>query len=166
MYHLLAICLVLHPQYIDESIQQVLREKLYHEKMYKMHNGDLKEFETCFLIACPKFLSPYPPTPDLPREDYTKEATKHQCRVFMDEVQQQLVLPTIRSYLKLYTTLPLSKLATFMYQAQKISGDNHDKIQQLITHLLCFKHKMKNVVWTQGANLKGKFHSGSEVSFS
>ena len=29
----------------------------------------------------------------------------------MDEVQQQLMLPTIRSYLKLYTTMPLDKMA-------------------------------------------------------
>ena len=28
----------------------------------------------------------------------------------MDEVQQQLMLPTIRSYLKLYTTMPLDKV--------------------------------------------------------
>lgn len=42
MYHLLAICLVLHPQCIDESIQQTLRDKSYHEKMYKMQYGDLQ----------------------------------------------------------------------------------------------------------------------------
>jgi len=41
MYHLLAICLVLHPQCIDESIHQALREKNYHEKMYKMQYGEL-----------------------------------------------------------------------------------------------------------------------------
>lgn len=45
MYHLLAICLVLHPQCIDESIQQTLREKSYHEKMYKMQYGDLQVSE-------------------------------------------------------------------------------------------------------------------------
>lgn len=169
MYNLLAICLVLHPQCIDESIQQVLRDKNYHEKMYKMQYGDLAEFESCFLYACPKFLSPVPPPADATPEDYTKEAIKHQTQVFMGEVQQQRMLPTIRSYLKLYTTLPLSKLATFMGQTQRnADGANWDlgkEMRSLIIHLLCFKHKMKNVVWTKGASgLEGKFQSGSEVS--
>lgn len=40
MYHLLIICLVLHPQNIDESLQQTLKEKNYHDKMIKMQYGD------------------------------------------------------------------------------------------------------------------------------
>jgi len=168
MYHLLAICLVLHPQCIDESIHQVLREKNYHEKMYKMQYGELSEFESCFLFACPKFLSPAPPPADATGDyDYVKEAIKHQTQVFMDEVRQQKMLPTIRSYLKLYTTLPLSKLATFMGQGSP--DENRDlkkETEALIIHLLCFKHKMKNVVWTKGTSgLEGKFQSGSELDF-
>ncbi|GFG36307.1 hypothetical protein Cfor_00835 [Coptotermes formosanus] len=167
MYHLLAICLVLHPQCIDESIHQALREKNYHEKMYKMQYGELSEFESCFLFACPKFLSPAPPPLDATGDyDYVKEAIKHQTQVFMDEVRQQKMLPTIRSYLKLYTTLPLSKLATFMGQgSQDENRDLKKEIEALIIHLLCFKHKMKNVVWTKGTSgLEGKFQSGSEAS--
>lgn len=128
MYHLLAICLVLHPQCIDESIQQTLRDKSYHEKMYKMQYGDLQEFENCFVFACPKFLSPCPPPVDSIPDDYSKDAIKHQTAVFMDEVQQQKNLPTIRSYLKLYTTLPLVKLANFMSQNQR-SGENKREIE-------------------------------------
>ncbi|CAD6224788.1 GSCOCG00005553001-RA-CDS [Cotesia congregata] len=170
MYHLLAICLVLHPQCIDEGLQQALRERNYHEKMYKMQYGDIVEFESCFLFACPKFFSSTPPSPDSTREDYTKDAIKHQTQVFMDEVIQQKMLPTIRSYLKLYTTLPLSKLATFMYRSNSSSTDENwdlDKeVAALTIHLLCFKHKMKNIVWTKGASgLDGKFQSGSELDF-
>jgi translation initiation factor 3 subunit L len=65
---------------------KVLRDKNYHEKMYKMQYGDLSEFESCFTFACPKFLSPCPPDPDAPIDDYGKDATKHQTQVFMDEV--------------------------------------------------------------------------------
>ena len=36
MYVLLAICLVLHPQRIDESLHSTLKEKTYAEKMNKM----------------------------------------------------------------------------------------------------------------------------------
>ena len=60
-------------------------------------------------------------------------------KVFMEEVQQQKVLPTIRSYLKLYTTMPLDKMAGFMELQPEDFRDN----------LLAFKHKMKNVVWTK-----------------
>lgn len=167
MYHLLAICLVLHPQCIDESIQQTLREKSYHEKIYQMQIGNLEEFENCFVYACPKFLSPCPPAIDCAPDDYSKEAIQHQTAVFMDEVQQQKMLPTIRSYLKLYTTLPLSKLANFMAQNNRVVDWKLDtETHNLLIHLLCFKHKMKNVVWSKGASgLEGKFQSGSEVNY-
>lgn len=82
----------------------------------------------------------------------------------MDEVRQQQELPTIRSYLKLYTTLPIAKLASFMNQNSKDTDER--KVARLLTYLLCFKHKMKNIVWTKGASgLEGKFQSGSELDF-
>lgn len=167
MYHLLAICLVLHPQCIDEGLQQALRDKNYHEKMYKMQYGDLVEFESCFQFACPKFLCLHPPNPDNKGEDYAKEAIKYQTSVFMKEVGQQKMLPTIRSYLKLYTTLPLSKLATFMSSNRNLDEfDLNKEIANLTIYLLCFKHKMKNIVWTKGSSgLDGKFQSGSEVIY-
>jgi len=165
MYHLLAICLVLHPQCIDESIQQVLREKNYHDTMCKMQCGDLDAFKNFFIFACPKFVSPCPPSADAPLEDYVKDSMEHQLQVFMDEVRQQKELPTIRSYLKLYTTLPLEKLAAFM--DQNANGEVDDRqISNLLIHLLCFKHKMKNIVWTKGSSgLTGHFQSGSELDF-
>merc|ERR1712110_891795 len=64
MYVLLAICLVLHPKRIDESLHSMLKEKNYSEKINKMQQGDLSEFESCFAYACPKFLSPVPPALD------------------------------------------------------------------------------------------------------
>ena len=60
MYTLLAICLVLHPMRIDESVHSQLREK-FADRMLRMGKGDVQEFETSFQFACPKFLSPVPP---------------------------------------------------------------------------------------------------------
>jgi translation initiation factor 3 subunit L len=61
--------------------------------------SSFQEFESCFLFACPKFLSPAPPPLDASGDyDYVKEAIKHQTQVFMDEVRQQKMLPTIRRY--------------------------------------------------------------------
>jgi len=61
MYRLLAICLVLHPQRIDESLHSSLKEMNIAEKMNKMSQGDLAEFESCYSFGCPKFLSLVPP---------------------------------------------------------------------------------------------------------
>lgn len=155
MYTLLAICLVLHPMRIDESVHSHLREK-YADKQLRMQKGDLQEFEQCFSFACPKFLSPVPPNYDLMVENFHKEPYKLQLRVFLEEVGQQIQIPTIRSYLKLYTTLPVSKLAIFMDESE----------ERLMTQLMCFKHKMKNLVWTKGTScLEGEFQSASEVDF-
>lgn len=64
MYVLLATCLVLHPQRIDESLHSMLKEKNNAEKMNKMQAGALDEFEACFTFACPKFLAAVPPPID------------------------------------------------------------------------------------------------------
>ena len=196
MYVLLAMCLVLHPQRIDESLHSMLKEKNYADKMNKMQGGDtqtvLAEFEACFTFACPKFLSPVPPSiegvtsPDSSNMAH-KEPLKLQLKVkhnfshatclkmckfrnilkqyliiynllqvFMDEVKQQMLLPTIRSYLKLYTSMPLDKLAGYL-------GKSVDDLEKV---LLCYKHKMRNVVWTKGVSaLDGEFQSESEVDF-
>ncbi|XP_067950431.1 eukaryotic translation initiation factor 3 subunit L-like [Watersipora subatra] len=154
MYTLLNICLVLHPMRIDESVHSQLQDK-HQDKRLKMQKGDTLEFQSAFAFACPKFLSPVPPNYDSPL-NYHKEPYMLQLRVFMDEVQQHHMLGTIRSYLKLYSTLTLSKLATFMDMTQ----------EELSIALMGFKHKMKNVVWTGGASgLEGEFQSGSEVDF-
>ena len=83
-----------------------------------------------------------------------------QQKVFMDEVRQQTMLPTIRSYLKLYTSMPMDKLAKYM------GTDAEDyKVDALEGNLLCFKHKMMNLVWTKGTSgLEGEFQAESEVS--
>lgn len=156
MYTLLAICLVLHPQQIDESVMSYLQEKHW-ETMFRLQRGQLKEFETCFSFACPKFLSPVPPSYEVEiPPNYHKEPFFLQLKVFLDEVQQQIMLPNIRSYMKLYTTMPISKLAAFLNMEE----------EEFRTHLLCFKHKMKNMVWTKGTNgLEGEFQCGSEVDF-
>lgn len=158
MYYLLAICLVLHPQRIDESVLSTLKEN-YGDKLLKMQRGDLAEFEACFSYACPKFLSPVSPNFDLkspPVLNSHKEPRVAQLKVFMDEIKQQIMLPTIRSYLKLYTTMPIKKLATFL---------DLDEVY-VVNYLLCFKHKMKNMVWIKGTSgLEGEFQSGSEVDF-
>jgi len=156
MYTLLAICMVLHPQRIDEAVQSSLREKSLAEKMSRMSRGDSTEFTNCFTFACPKFLSPVPPSYDTPSANFHKEPFQQQLKVFLDEVQQQQQISVMRSYLKLYTTMPMEKMAAFLEMTE----------DDFRNALLCFKHKMRNIVWTKGTSgLQGDFHSDSEVDF-
>jgi hypothetical protein len=59
MYTLLAICLVLHPMCVDESIQQALREKNFHEKMYKMQYGDLQVGWVIIIVTKTYFITSF-----------------------------------------------------------------------------------------------------------
>jgi len=155
MYTLLCICLVLCPQRIDESINQQLREK-NGDKMLKMQKGDIAIFEESFSFACPKFISPIPPNYDNPPSNSHLDPFSLQLRMFKVEVQQQSIIPVIRSYLKLYTTMSISKLASL---SELDEGT-------LRTALLCFKHKQRNMVWTKGSDaLEGEFQSSPETDF-
>jgi len=155
MYTLLCICLVLCPQRIDESVNQHLREKNL-DKTLKMQKGDISVFEECFSFACPKFISPIPPNYDNPPANSHLDPFNLQLRMFMVEVQQQSIIPVIRSYLKLYTTMSIPKLAS-------LSELDEGTLQ---TALLCFKHKQRNLVWTKGSDaLEGEFQSSPETDF-
>lgn len=156
MYTLLAICLVLHPQRIDEAVQSVLREKNYADKMSRMQRGEMAEFQVCFTFACPKFLSPVPPPNSDTPGNHHKDPFHQQIKVFLDEVVQQQQIGVMRSYLKLYTTMPMEKMAAFLEM----------EVDSFRNALFCFKHKMKNMVWTKGTSgLQGDFHTDSEVDF-
>ncbi|EDO38083.1 predicted protein [Nematostella vectensis] len=155
MYNLLAIALTLCPQQLDENVHSQLREKCT-EKMQKLQKGDLQMFEECFSYSCPKFVSPVPPNFDAPPANYNREPFNLQLKVFMNEVAQQSMIPVIRSYLKLYTTMPIAKLAAFLDMDEATFRNQ----------LLCYKHKQRNLVWTKGTDgLDGEQQSSSEVDF-
>ncbi|KAL4841237.1 hypothetical protein H8958_000950 [Nasalis larvatus] len=151
---LLAIALTMYPIGIDESIHLQLQEK-YGDKMLHMQKGDPQVCEELFSYSCPKFLSPVLPNYDNVHPNYHKESFLQQSKVF-SEVQQQAQLSTIPSFLKLYTTMPVAKLAGFLDLTE----------QEFRIQLPVFKHKMKNMVWTSGiTTLDGEFQSASEVNF-
>ena len=160
MYGLLSICITLCPQRVDENVHTILREK-YSDKMQKMQKGDSQVFEELFHFACPKFVTPAPPPYSIALEDpmkaqnYNQDALRLQTKLFLNEVKEQLLIPTIRSYLKLYTTISIQKLATFLETDEK----------SLRTSLMCYKHKTKGLVHVGGAPINGDVASYSDVDF-
>jgi len=134
MFNMLAICTILYPCRIDESLEQTMKEKVTFDKLTKMQDGDVKIFEEVFNFACPKFVSPTQPPIVPPHTNTHLEATFRQWRVFEEELDIQAKIPGTRRYLKLYTTMPLSKLAGFM----EVSDS------ELLSLLMAAKCKLKN----------------------
>ncbi|KAG2229543.1 RNA polymerase I-associated factor PAF67-domain-containing protein [Thamnidium elegans] len=147
MYALLAICIALCPTRLDENIHSQLREK-YGEQLFKMQKGEdsLAVYVDLFQFACPKFLSP------------TGKGTdphQNQLKVFMADIKNQMNLPTLRSFMKLYTSMGIEKLAKFL----EIDSD------ELTTQLLIFKQKSRQYKWVSGNLLEGEYLPTSDLDF-
>lgn len=87
---------------------------MYDLDRFSCSNKD--EFTMCFDMGCPRFVNPdESATSSSERSDYVLDAQRHQGSVFRSELDQHWIdLPRLRSYLKLYTTLPVSKLNQFL----------------------------------------------------
>lgn len=117
------------------------------------HCRELKIADDLMIAACPKFISPSVAIDD----DSTRDPMKLQIKIFLNELEQQIKLPTLRSYLKLYTTIGISKLASLL----EIKEDD----EALRTYLLAFTHKNRNLVSGGGSPSEGKWASSSDIEF-
>jgi hypothetical protein len=77
----------------------------------------LQAFEELFLYACPKFITANPPPYDdaealqaYIEKPPTEPSARHLSH-FLSDVRAQQAVPTLRSFLKLYTSLDAAKLA-------------------------------------------------------
>jgi translation initiation factor 3 subunit L len=153
MFALLAVCLSLCPQnkLIDENVSTQLKEK-YGDKMTKMQRCDDEAhaaYDELFSFACPKFITPSPPVLDQPLTNYNQDAYRLQLKLFLYEVKQQQLLSGIRSYLKLYSSITISKLAQYMEVDEAT----------LRSILMTYKHKMHAV------DSDGKIVSSADFDF-
>lgn len=106
MIALVAICTGLCPQsdMVDETIAKVIREK---------HGAQLgkEAYAELFVFCSPKFISPA--IPDFFESGPIENVYKQQVQMLEEELSDQPVFRDLRSYLKLYTTIPISKLVEF-----------------------------------------------------
>jgi len=158
MYCLLAVAASLSPeQSLDENLVSQLRDK-YADRMSRMQSNtvDMGAYEELFAFACPKFIAPAPPSYDsLPATYNPQEVYRLQLRLFLNEVQQQKQMPSIRSYLKLYTAIGIPKLAALAEADEATFRE----------HLQCLKHKSHQLTCVGGSPLSGTFQSSSTVDF-
>ena len=133
MYALFAICNALSPNRLDDNILNIVKER-FGEQVSKMSRGEegIPAFEELFTYACPKFVSANPPPYDDTEalaaylEDSHVDPAQRHLKDFIADVRAQLPVPTLRSFLKLYTSLGTSKLAGFL------DTDEEEMIQQLM----------------------------------
>ncbi|KAJ4313656.1 hypothetical protein N0V94_006826 [Neodidymelliopsis sp. IMI 364377] len=156
MYALVAICVAFQPTRLDDTIHTALREK-YGEQFNKLQRGgpeSLPLFEELFRTACPKFISPTPPDFDNPEVNI--DPVEHHLRIFMDEVKNNMMSPTVKSYLKLYTTMDLKKLAGFL----------EVEPEKLRCWLLVNKQRNRQIRWNEGGLLQGDVVSAGDLDYA
>ena len=156
MYALIAICVAFNPTKLDDTIHTALREK-YGEQLVRLQRGgpeSLPLFEELFRTACPKFISPTPP--DFSEPSLNPDPVEHHLSIFMAEVKANMFSPTIKSYLKLYTTMDLKKLAGFL----------ETEPEQLRSWLLVNKLRSRQVRWSEGKLLEGEVVAGGELDYA
>jgi len=133
MYALFAICNALSPSRLDDNILNIVKDR-YGDQFAKLSRGDegLPAFEELFLYACPKFISASPPPYEDQEqlaacaEDPPPEPAQRHLALFLADVRAQAAVPTLRSFLKLYTSLDAAKLAGFL------DADEEEMVQQMM----------------------------------
>jgi len=131
--------------------------------MLRIQRGDEKATMDLFCFAAPKFITPSFPNFRAPKQvdqeqpvrQKRSKAAMQQFTVFITDVREQSMLSTIRSFLKLYTTIPASKLAGFMEIDEPT----------LIQHLICSKHKNSNLIRAIGPATSGDRSTSSDIDF-
>jgi len=133
---------------VADSILRIVREK--HGKQWSKIDAGEEGYEDLFIFACPKFICPAVP-------DYAQatapggaatvtlspqDAYKHQVKHFMNEMAAQPSFHKLRSYMKLYTSISVSKLAAFNDVPQE---------QEFLPLLLSYKHKMRQMEQSSSA---------------
>ncbi|KAF7792787.1 hypothetical protein EIP86_003886 [Pleurotus ostreatoroseus] len=164
MYALFAICNALSPSRVDDNISSTVKER-YGEQFAKMSRGEegIPAFEELFLYACPKFISANPPPyedPDLLQvfiDDPPMEPAQRHLALFLADVRAQAPVPTLRSFLKLYTSLDAKKLSNFL------DADEEEMVQQLMV----MKQASRSIsrVENEKGLLGGQMISTSDLDF-
>lgn len=110
---LLSIALYLCPgNRVNEQIHSLIREK-YGDKQAKLQKGDTSALTELFSFSAPKFILPACPLVDGKPVNRSAEASHVQQKAFADLVARQQHVPALRSYVKLYRSIDLEKLALF-----------------------------------------------------
>lgn len=110
---LASILIVLNPSYpVEDAIREAAEAK-FGDKMRRLRDGDRQSAVELFESSCPKFISAAIP-------DYSSPVSVHnivfeqQSASFISEVMQYIPFFKLRSFLSMYASVDIQKLARFM----------------------------------------------------
>lgn len=145
---------------------------------YSISEESLAAFEELFLYACPKFIAanppPYddpvalanlisPPSPDSPTEPTPAVAptdpTHRHLSLFLADAEAQAPVPTLRSFLKLYTSLGAKKLANFL------DADEEEMVQEMMVMKQVSRSVSRVAGSEKGGLLDGQTITTSDLNF-
>jgi len=181
MYALFAMCNALSPSRLDDNIANISKER-YGEQYAKMARGgeeSLAAFEELFLYACPKFITANPPpyddpaalalliSPPSPPQSPTQatasvpstDPTHRHLSLFLADAAAQAPVPTLRSFLKLYTSLGAKKLANFL------DADEEEMVQEMMVMKQVSKSVSRVAGSEKGGLLEGQTITTSDLNF-
>lgn len=171
MYALFALCNSLAPSRLDDNILNTAKER-YGEQIARMAAGAsspeaLASFEELFIYACPKFIAANPPPFDDPAAlavytaDPPMEPAQRHLALFLGDVRAQASAPTLRSFLKLYTSLDARKLAGFL------DADEEEMVQQMMVLKQCSRRVGRVATSAEGGRglLEGEMITTSDLDF-
>lgn len=175
MYALFAMCNALSPSRLDDNIANISKER-YGEEFAKMSRGgedSLAAFEELFIRACPKFINANPPpyddpaalalliSPPSPTDSPNQSAatiadpTQRHLSLFLADVAAQAPVPTLRSFLKLYTSLGAKKLANFLDEDE----------EEMVQEMMMMKQVSRSISRVPGSE-KGSLLDGQTITTS
>jgi translation initiation factor 3 subunit L len=155
IFGLLALTYALCPQRLDDGVQREMMER-EGDNIRKVQAGDDEALTKLFKKGCPRYLSPVPVDYSNPPEgDLVQQTYEHQIQLFKNDVKQQCLLFTIRSYLQLYKSMSIAKLASFLDMSE----------DELRIQLHSYKHKMGQLTWTSGSPLEGERQCADSLDF-
>ncbi|BGP30011.1 hypothetical protein JCM10296v2_001763 [Rhodotorula toruloides] len=164
MYALLAICQALCPTKVDEGISTAMKDK-FGEQYGKMVRGGadaLPAFQELFTHGAPRFISPNPPPYEAESDEVLSQfaslpdPSAHQLSIFLASVEPQLTTSTLRSFLRLYTTLGTDKLAKFLELEDE---------ESVLEMLMTAKGAARKTTWVKGSLLEGEETGVSDINF-
>ncbi|KAF8737469.1 hypothetical protein AX14_012849 [Amanita brunnescens Koide BX004] len=178
MYALFAMCNTISPSRLDDNIANIAKER-YGEQISKMSRGGqeaLAAFEELFLYACPKFITANPPpyedpaaiamilAPTSPTESPPQtstpqlDPTHRHLNLFLADVAAHAPVPTLRSFLKLYTSLGAKKLANFL------DADEEEMVQELMM-MKQSSRQLNHISGNEKGLLDGQVISTTDLDF-
>mmetsp|Transcript_17638 Transcript_17638/g.24813 ORF Transcript_17638/g.24813 Transcript_17638/m.24813 type:complete len:614 (-) Transcript_17638:396-2237(-) len=128
---------------LEDSVIRTIRDK-HGSTLSKIDAGE-EGYEDLFMFACPKFVLPAIPDYSKPSTPQKDNAYKQQVTKFQNEMMSQHTTRKLRSYMKLYTSIDVTKLASFNDTTTTTAAAKDEAEKQFLPTLIAYKHKMKQL---------------------